>query len=42
MAGKKISGAYPDSLNFPDSIIPKTSKISEPIIIKLKCLIKKK
>jgi hypothetical protein len=29
MAGKKISGAYPDSLNFPDSIIPKTSKISD-------------
>jgi len=29
MAGKTISGAYPDSLNFPDSIIPKSSKISD-------------
>ncbi len=29
MAGKRISGAYPDSLNFPDSIIPLTSQISD-------------
>ena len=27
--GKKITGIYPDNLNFPDSIIPKTSQISD-------------
>ena len=27
--GKKITGNYPDNLNFPDNLIPNTSQISE-------------
>ena len=27
--GKKITGIYPQNLAFPDSIVPKTSQISD-------------